>query len=283
MQISQMFKRKPCVFSIECFPPKQTANFDKMKDTLRTMRTLNPDFISVTYGAGGTSAGQTVAIAKAVEEHNIPALAHLTCIDATGDGIKGMLGKFHDNGIQNVLALRGDAVTDKPREFMHASDLMRKISASGDFCIGGACYPEGHPEAGSLDKDIENTKKKIDAGCEFLVAQMCFDNNVMYNYMYRLLRNGIDVPVVAGIMPVTNAKQINRICELSGTKLPPHYRAIVERFADDPQALMQAGIAYALGQIIDLIANGFKNIHVYTMNKPEVIGGIMKNLSEIIK
>ena len=256
MQISQMFKRKPCVFSIECFPPKQTANFDKMKDTLRTMRTLNPDFISVTYGAGGTSAGQTVAIAKSVEEHNIPALAHLTCIDATGDGIEGMLGKFRDNGIQNVLALRGDAVTDKPREFMHASDLMRKISASGDFCIGGACYPEGHPEAGSLDKDIENTKKKIDAGCEFLVAQMCFDNNIMYNYMYRLLRNGIDVPVVAGIMPVTNAKQINRICELSGTKLPPHYRAIVERFADDPQALMQAGIAYALGQIIDLIANG---------------------------
>ena len=283
MQISQMFKRKPCVFSIECFPPKQTANFGKMKDTLRTMRTLNPDFISVTYGAGGTSAGQTVAIAKAVEEHNIPALAHLTCIDATGAGIESMLGKFRDNGIQNVLALRGDAVTDKPREFMHASDLMRKISASGDFCIGGACYPEGHPEAGSLDKDIENTKKKIDAGCEFLVAQMCFDNNIMYNYMYRLLRNGIDVPVVAGIMPVTNAKQINRICELSGTKLPPHYRAIVERFADDPQALMQAGIAYALGQIIDLIANGFKNIHVYTMNKPEVIGGIMKNLSEIIK
>ena len=218
-----------------------------------------------------------------MEEHNIPALAHLTCIDATGDGIESMLGKFRDNGIQNVLALRGDAVTDKPREFKHASDLMRKISASGDFCIGGACYPEGHPEAGSLDKDIENTKKKIDAGCEFLVAQMCFDNNIMYNYMYRLLRNGIDVPVVAGIMPVTNAKQINRICELSGTKLPPHYRAIVERFADDPQALMQAGIAYALGQIIDLIANGFKNIHVYTMNKPEVIGGIMKNLSEIIK
>ena len=239
--------------------------------------------MSVTYGAGGTSAGQTVAIAKAVEEHNIPALAHLTCIDATSDGIDGMLANFRANGIQNVLALRGDAVTDKPREFMHASDLMRKISASGDFCIGGACYPEGHPEAGSLDKDIENTKKKIDAGCEFLVAQMCFDNNIMYNYMYRLLRNGIDVPVVAGIMPVTNAKQINRICELSGTKLPPHYRAIVERFADDPQALMQAGIAYALGQIIDLIANGFKNIHVYTMNKPEVIGGIMKNLSEIIK
>ena len=283
MKITELLKNdKPCI-SCELFPPKAGSELQNALKIVDKIAEIKPHFMSVTYGAGGTSAGQTVAIAKAVEEHNIPALAHLTCIDATGDGIESMLGKFRDNGIQNVLALRGDAVTDKPREFMHASDLMRKISASGDFCIGGACYPEGHPEAGSLDKDIENTKKKIDAGCEFLVAQMCFDNNIMYNYMYRLLRNGIDVPVGAGIMPVTNAKQINRICELSGTKLPPHYRAIVERFADDPQALMQAGIAYALGQIIDLIANGFKNIHVYTMNKPEVIGGIMKNLSEIIK
>lgn len=283
MKITELLKDdKPCI-SCELFPPKAGSELQNALKIVDKIAEIKPHFMSVTYGAGGTSAGQTVAIAKAVEEHNIPALAHLTCIDATGDGIDGMLANFRANGIQNVLALRGDAVTDKPREFMHASDLMRKISASGDFCIGGACYPEGHPEAGSLDKDIENTKKKIDAGCEFLVAQMCFDNNIMYNYMYRLLRNGIDAPVVAGIMPVTNAKQINRICELSGTKLPPHYRAIVERFADDPQALMQAGIAYALGQIIDLIANGLKNIHVYTMNKPEVIGGIMKNLSEIIK
>ena len=283
MKITELLKDdKPCI-SCELFPPKAGSELQNALKIVDKIAEIKPHFMSVTYGAGGTSAGQTVAIAKAVEEHNIPALAHLTCIDATSDGIDGMLANFRVNCIQNVLALRGDAVTDKPREFMHASDLMRKISASGDFCIGGACYPEGHPEAGSLDRDIENTKKKIDAGCEFLVAQMCFDNNIMYNYMYRLLRNGIDVPVVAGIMPVTNAKQINRICELSGTKLPPHYRAIVERFADDPQALMQAGIAYALGQIIDLIANGFKNIHVYTMNKPDVIGGIMKNLSEIIK
>lgn len=238
MKITELLKDdKPCI-SCELFPPKAGSELQNALKIVDKIAEIKPHFMSVTYGAGGTSAGQTVAIAKAVEEHNIPALAHLTCIDATGDGIESMLGKFRDNGIQNVLALRGDAVTDKPREFMHASDLMRKISASGDFCIGGACYPEGHPEAGSLDKDIENTKKKIDAGCEFLVAQMCFDNNIMYNYMYRLLRNGIDVPMVAGIMPVTNAKQINRICELSATKLPPHYRAIVERFADDPQALM---------------------------------------------
>ena len=283
MKITELLKNdKPCI-SCELFPPKAGSELQNALKIVDEIAVIKPHFMSVTYGAGGTSAGQTLAIAQAVEEHKIPALAHLTCIDATEAKIDDMLGNFRKAGVQNVLALRGDAVTSGVRDFAHASDLMRKISASGDFCIGGACYPEGHPEAGSLDNDIENTKKKIDAGCEFLVSQMCFDNNIMYNYMYRLLRNGIDVPVVAGIMPVTNAKQINRICELSGTKLPPHYRAIVERFADDPQALMQAGIAYALGQIIDLIANGFKNIHVYTMNKPEIIRGIMKNLSEIIK
>ena len=283
MKITELLKSdKPCI-SCELFPPKAGSELQNALKIVDEIAVIKPHFMSVTYGAGGTSAGQTLAIAQSVEEHNIPALAHLTCIDATEAKIDDMLGNLRKAGVQNVLALRGDAVTSGVRDFAHASDLMRKISASGDFCIGGACYPEGHPEAGSLDNDIENTKKKIDAGCEFLVSQMCFDNNIMYNYMYRLLRNGIDVPVVAGIMPVTNAKQINRICELSGTKLPPHYRAIVERFADDPQALMQAGIAYALGQIIDLIANGFKNIHVYTMNKPEIIRGIMKNLSEIIK
>lgn len=283
MKITELLKSdKPCI-SCELFPPKAGSELQNALKIVDEIAVIKPHFMSVTYGAGGTSAGQTLAIAQSVEEHNIPALAHLTCIDATEAKIDDMLANFRKAGVQNVLALRGDAVTSGVRDFAHASDLMRKISASGDFCIGGACYPEGHPEAGSLDNDIENTKKKIDAGCEFLVSQMCFDNNIMYNYMYRLLRNGIDVPVVAGIMPVTNAKQINRICELSGTKLPPHYRAIVERFADDPQALMQAGIAYALGQIIDLIANGFKNIHVYTMNKPEIIRGIMKNLSEIIK
>ena len=283
MKITELLKSdKPCI-SCELFPPKAGSELQNALKIVDEIAVIKPHFMSVTYGAGGTSAGQTLAIAQAVEEHNIPALAHLTCIDATEAKIDDMLANFRAAGVENVLALRGDAVTSGVRDFAHASDLMRKISASGDFCIGGACYPEGHPEAGSLDNDIENTKKKIDAGCEFLVSQMCFDNNIMYNYMYRLLRNGIDVPVVAGIMPVTNAKQINRICELSGTKLPPHYRAIVERFADDQQALMQAGIAYALGQIIDLIANGFKNIHVYTMNKPEIIRGIMKNLSEIIK
>ena len=239
--------------------------------------------MSVTYGAGGTSVGQTVAIARAIEASGRPALAHLTCIDADEVKIDGVLAQMRAAGVQNVLALRGDAVNGNDGDFAHASDLMGKIKKTGDFCVGGACYPEGHPEAGSLDRDIVNTRRKIDSGCDFLVTQMVFDNNIIYNYMYRLLRHGIDVPVVAGIMPVTNAKQINRICELSGTKLPANYRAIVEKFADDPEALKQAGIAYATGQIVDLIANGLKNIHVYTMNRPEIIGGIMKNLSEIVK
>ena len=284
MKISDACNHKKSL-SFEIFPPKKDSELKNIDATLDVLCELQPDFISVTFGAGGSlNCNRTIELAKKIKQnYHVEPVVHLTCLHYNRAEIDEFARILTAEGIQNVLALRGDAVTDKPREFMHASDLMRKISASGDFCIGGACYPEGHPEAGSLDKDIENTKKKIDAGCEFLVAQMCFDNNIMYNYMYRLLRNGIDVPVVAGIMPVTNAKQINRICELSGTKLPPHYRAIVERFADDPQALMQAGIAYALGQIIDLIANGFKNIHVYTMNKPEVIGGIMKNLSEIIK
>ena len=167
--------------------------------------------------------------------------------------------------------------------FAHASDLMSFIKKQGDFCVGGAAYPEGHPESGSLAHDIENTKYKVDAGVDFLVTQMFFDNTILYNYMFRLLSAGINVPVVPGIMPVTNAKQITRICQLSGTKLPPHFRAIVEKFADKPEALQQAGIAYATGQIIDLIANGFSHVHIYTMNRPEIIGGIMNNLSEIVK
>ena len=288
MKISELLNQEKATLSFEVFPPKKDTDFENVERAASDIAALHPSYMSVTYGAGGSTKGHTIQLAQSIQkQYQVPTIAHLTCVCADHKSIKTALDEMKNAGIENILALRGDIPKNYEgqvfTDFAHASELAALIKEYGDFCVGGACYPEGHPEAGSLDKDIENTKKKIDAGCEFLVAQMCFDNNIMYNYMYRLLRNGIDVPVVAGIMPVTNAKQINRICELSGTKLPPHYRAIVERFADDPQALMQAGIAYALGQIIDLIANGFKNIHVYTMNKPEVIGGIMKNLSEIIK
>ena len=243
--------------------------------------------MSVTYGAGGSTVGYSAALAKEVQDNGIPALAHLTCVQADEKKILAVLKQLEDCGVKNILALRGDIPNNLEGEkigaFAHASDLMSFIKKQGDFCVGGAAYPEGHPESGSLAHDIENTKYKVDAGVDFLVTQMFFDNTILYNYMFRLLSAGINVPVVPGIMPVTNAKQITRICQLSGTKLPPHFRAIVEKFADKPEALQQAGIAYATGQIIDLIANGFSHVHIYTMNRPEIIGGIMNNLSEIVK
>lgn len=284
MKIVDLLKSDKICISCELFPPKQGTELSNALEIVDKISAYKPSYMSVTYGAGGTSAGRTTDIARKVQENGIPALAHLTCVKSDEEKIRAVLDNFKANGIQNILALRGDLPDGKvDGVFEHASDLAAFIKSQGDFCLGGAAYPEGHPEAGALDKDIENTKYKIDAGVDFLVTQMIFDNNVLYNYMFRLMSAGINVPVVPGIMPVTNAKQITRICQLSDTKLPPHFRAIVEKFADHPEALKQAGIAYATGQIVDLIANGFTNIHVYTMNKPEIIGGILGNLSEITK
>lgn len=284
MKILNLLKSDKICISCELFPPKQGTELKNALEIVDKISSSRPSYMSVTYGAGGTSVGHTTEIARKVQENGIPALAHLTCVQSDEAKIIEVLNNFKANGIQNILALRGDLPDGKVNGvFEHASDLTKFVKMQGDFCVGGAAYPEGHPEAGALDKDIENTKYKIDAGVDFLVTQMIFDNNVLYNYMFRLMSAGINVPVVPGIMPVTNAKQITRICQLSDTKLPPQFRAIVEKFADHPEALKQAGIAYATGQIIDLIANGFTNVHIYTMNKPEIIGGIMDNLSEITK
>ena len=286
MKIKDILAEGRPTLSFEVFPPKTADAYESVEKAASKIAQLKPDFMSVTYGAGGGTSDYTVKIASTIkEEYGVTPLAHLTCVSSTREKVHHVLEELKAHKIENVLALRGDIPQDgkTPEVYHYASELISEIKEAGDFCIGAACYPEGHPEAGSLDRDIVNTRRKIDSGCDFLVTQMVFDNNIIYNYMYRLLRHGIDVPVVAGIMPVTNAKQINRICELSGTKLPANYRAIVEKFADDPEALKQAGIAYATGQIVDLIANGLKNIHVYTMNRPEIIGGIMKNLSEIVK
>ena len=286
MKIKDILAEGRPTLSFEVFPPKTADAYESVEKAASKIAQLKPDFMSVTYGAGGGTSDYTVKIASTIkEEYGVTPLAHLTCVSSTREKVHHVLEELKAHKIENVLALRGDIPQDgkTPEVYHYASELIHEIKEAGDFCIGAACYPEGHPEAGSLDRDIVNTRRKIDSGCDFLVTQMVFDNNIIYNYMYRLLRHGIDVPVVAGIMPVTNAKQINRICELSGTKLPANYRAIVEKFADDPEALKQAGIAYATGQIVDLIANGLKNIHVYTMNRPEIIGGIMKNLSEIVK
>ena len=262
--------------SCELFPPKQGSQLANALEIVRSIAEQKPSFISVTYGAGGSNAGEAVAVAAEVTKCGVPSMAHLTCINADEKKIEGVLSRLRDRGIKNVLALRGDlpeGMTLENATFQHASDLAKKIKSYGDFCVGGACYPEGHPESAGLNDDIEKLKIKVDSGVEFLVTQMFFDNDIMYNYMYRLLAHGITVPVVPGVMPVTNAAQIQHICKLSDTKLPPRFRAIVEKFGDDPEAMKQAGINYATAQVLDLLANGFMDVHIYTMNKPEIIGG----------
>ena len=266
-KIIDILKNGKIHLSCELFPPKQGAELQNSLEIVNQIAASKPSYMSVTYGAGGSTVGYSAALAQKVQDNGMPALAHLTCVKADEAKLAEVLGQLQGFGVKNILALRGDIPADMQGEeigsFAHASELMRFVKQQGDFCV-------------------ENTKYKVDAGVDFLVTQMFFDNTILYNYMFRLLRAGINVPVVPGIMPVTNAKQIIRICQLSGTKLPPQFRAMVEKFADKPEALKQAGIAYATGQIIDLIANGFDNVHIYTMNKPEIFAGIMNNLGEIV-
>lgn len=286
LKIIDLLKSPKVCVSCELFPPKKGSELEHAQEIVRTIAIQGVDYMSVTYGAGGTAVGKSVALVSEIERCGVPALAHLTCVGADEGKIEGVLDQLKDAHVENVLALRGDLPQgqDHPLgDYAHASDLVKKIKSYGDFCVGGATYPEGHPEAAGLDEDLEHTKMKVEAGCDFLVTQMFFDNSMFYNFMYRLLAKGIQVPVVAGIMPVTNLKQIEKIFTLSGTPVPAPLRAMAERFADHPAALKQAGMAYAIGQIVDLIANGFTNIHIYTMNKPEIIGGIRSNLSEIIR
>lgn len=283
MKITEKLFDKKVNISCELFPPKSGTELDNVAQVVTKIAVCKPSYMSVTYGAGGNTVGHSVAVAEQVEREGVPCLAHLTCVNADEENIRQVLQELRGVGVENILALRGDIPKGgSTGTFNYASDLVKFVKQTGDFCVGGAAYPEGHPEAGSLSKDIENLKIKVDAGVDFLVTQMFFDNDILYNYSMRLLKAGINVPLVPGIMPVTNGAQIKRICELSGTKLPANFARMVERFADNPKAMQQAGIAYATEQIIDLIVNGFRNIHVYTMNKPQIIGGIMQNLSEIV-
>lgn len=286
MKIIDLLKSPKVCVSCELFPPKKGSELEHAQEIVRTIAIQGVDYMSVTYGAGGTAVGKSVALVSEIERCGVPALAHLTCVGADEQKIEGVLDQLKAANVQNVLALRGDLPQGQEHplgDYAHASDLVKKIKSYGDFCVGGATYPEGHPEAAGLDDDLEHTKMKVEAGCDFLVTQMFFDNAMFYNFMYRMLAKGIQVPVVAGIMPVTNLKQIEKIFTLSGTPVPAPLRAMAERFADHPAALKQAGMAYAIGQIVDLIANGFTNIHIYTMNKPDIIGGIRSSLSEIIR
>lgn len=287
MKITQLFDERKITISCELFPPKQGSSLNNAKTVVRDMARLDPAYISVTYGAGGTNNKNTLEIANEIQNvNNITALTHLTCVAAEKPAINEILKSLKEIGIENILALRGDLPSDSSqplsKSFHHASDLMREICDFGGFCVGGACYPEGHPESKNLSADIDGLKAKVENGCDFLTTQMFFDNDIMYNFMFRLLSAGIHIPVIAGIMPITNIKQIERIFTLSGTALPRRFKMVVDRFADKPEALKQAGIAYATDQIIDLLANGINHIHIYTMNRPDVAGSIIKNLSEII-
>lgn len=278
--------KKPCL-SFEVFPPKTSGNYQSIQEATENIARLKPDFISVTYGAGGGTSDYTVSIsANLQEKFGVPTLAHLSCINSSRQGIRNQLDAMREAKIENVLALRGDMSKDTPPsgwDYHYASELIREIKSYGGFCIGGACYPECHPESHSQAEDIAHLREKVDAGCEFLTTQMFFDNNIYYNFLYKIREAGITAPVVAGIMPVTNLKQIKRITELSGTALPQRFRYLLDRFGSTPAAMKQAGIIYASEQIIDLLANDAPAIHVYSMNNASVAAQIQQNLSEILK
>ena len=285
MKISEIIKKETPSLSFEVFPPKNSESYESIKSSALEIAKLNPDFMSVTYGAGGTTGSYTIDIAESIVRTGVTPIAHLTCVCSSRDKIRKTLSEIKARGVENILALRGDmpqGMTEKSLDFTHASDLVKEIKDFGGFCIGGACYPEGHTECDSFTKDIQNLKIKVDAGCEFLTTQMFFDNHILFNFLYKIREAGITVPVIPGIMPVTNAAQIKRICSLSGTVLPRKFIRMVDRFGDNPAAMKQAGIAYATEQIIDIYSNGINAVHVYSMNKPDVAEKIQSNLKGII-
>ncbi|MDO5417146.1 MAG: methylenetetrahydrofolate reductase [NAD(P)H] [Lachnospiraceae bacterium] len=285
MKIKDILAQGKPTLSFEVFPPKTEDKYDSVERAAAEIARLKPSFMSVTYGAGGGTSRYTVEIASGIQEqYGVTPLAHLTCVSSTREKVHQVLSELKEKRIENVLALRGDIPADGrvAEDYHYASELIREIKDFGDFCIGAACYPEGHVESVNKTADIQHLKEKVEAGCDFVTTQMFFDNNILYNYLYRIREKGITVPVVAGIMPVTNVAQIKRICQMSGTYLPSRFKAIVDRFGENPAAMKQAGIAYATEQIIDLIANGVNGIHVYSMNKPDVAARIQDSLSEIL-
>lgn len=286
MKVIDIIKGTKPSLSFEVFPPKTEANFASVMTSASKIASLKPSYMSVTYGAGGSTAAYTSEIASRLLNEGVCPVAHLTCVNATKESIIQKLTDLKEKGIENILSLRGDlpdGIDSSDLTYRYASELTEEIKSFGGFCIGGACYPECHPESKNSTDDIEGLKRKVESGCEYLTTQMFFDNNILYNFMYRLLRAGIDVPVVAGIMPVTNAAQIKRICSISQNALPQRFLRIVDRYGDDPEIMTEAGIAYATEQIIDLYANGVNAVHVYSMNKPDVAAAIKNNLKNILK
>ena len=288
MKISEVLKQDKPTLSFEVFPPKKDTDFAQVEAAATQIAALNPSYMSVTYGAGGSTKGLTIRLAEEIQKkYDVATIAHLTCVCAGKDSIRQALSDMKAACIENILALRGDIPRDYEGEvftdFAHASELAELIKACGDFCVGGACYPEVHPDSADRNADIEGLKRKVEAGCEYLTTQMFFDNNIFFNFMYRIREAGITVPVIPGIMPITKRAQVKNAVKLSGCNVPERFKNIVDRFGDTESAMSQAGVAYATDQIIDLIANGVNHIHIYSMNKPEIAKAIQDNLSEIIK
>ncbi len=291
MKIIDLLNQNKPSLSFEVFPPKNETSFESVKTATEEIAKLHPAFMSVTYGAGGGTSQYTLDIAKNIKSlYGVPTLAHLTCVSSTRDTVKQKIDEIKAAGIQNIMALRGDipdSLKDSDRttwDYKYAIDLIYELkSANQDFCIGAACYPEIHPESATQKDDIKRLKEKVDAGVDFLTTQMFFDNNLLYNFLYKIREAGITVPVIPGVMPITNANQVERSIKLSGSFMPQRFKSLVDKFGYNPNAMKQAGIAYATDQIIDLYANGITNVHVYSMNKPDVAAKIQDNLSDIIK
>ncbi len=285
MKIKDLLAHKSVTVSCELFPPKRDSQIS-MHDIVSRTVCLSPDFISVTCGASGSKTAGTnnIDMAADIKASGANPLAHLSCVNASRVDVDAILAALSEKGIENILALRGDLPEDGLGEgsFRYASQLVERIHRRGGFCVGAACYPEGHVECENQEQDLINLRRKVDMGVDFLITQMFFDNNILYRFLYKVLAKGIHVPVIAGVMPVTNRAQIQRITKLSGTALPPRFLNILDKFGDDPKAMQQAGVAYATEQIIDLIANGVRGVHIYTMNRPEIAAQIMENTSYLV-
>lgn len=290
MKIIDILQDGKSHLSFEVFPPKKETSFENVKAATEEIAGFHPDFMSVTYGAGGGTSRFTIDIARNIQERfKVPTLAHLTCVSSSKETVEEQIAAMKQAGIENVMALRGDLTpeleqTDRSKwDYQYAIQLIRELKETeNDFCIGAACYPELHPESANQKEDIQHLKEKVEAGADFLTTQMVFDNNLFFNFMYKLREAGVTCPVVPGIMPITNANQVERAIKLSGSFMPQRFKSLVDHFGSDPEAMKQAGIAYATDQIIDLYANGISTVHVYSMNKPDVAKAIQDNLSAII-
>ena len=286
MQIRSRLTADGFHLSFEIFPPKQFTSMENVRKAALDIAALNPSFVSVTYGAGGGTSAFTLDLAREIQEKTgVPSVAHLTCVNSSREEVTLQIRRMQEQGIENVMALRGDILAGHeagPWAYTHASDLITQLKSAGDFCIGGACYPEVHPDSACQADDLRHLRTKVDAGCDFLTTQMFFDNATYYAFLCRLREQGITVPVLPGIMPITSRRQIERALSLSRAFLPRRFLALLDQFGSSDRAMTQAGIAYATDQIIDLFANGIHTVHVYTMNRTDVAQALCRNLSDIL-